>query len=217
MSEDREFRGVHDASKDNESPDKTKPDKSTDVKHGKPQPVLCTPSIVPNSARSLKLSSKKDRKLPEVIIEPGNVSWNVIDSWDETMEEMATSSQSDAHQNEDLNEVICLDDQEDEEIISGRPNGGGFVVNGAIELDYRNRISDFDMTGIMESEDDDVICTTRQEVDDSIVFVDVVQHQGLIPQVHSGYVKEFIDDNPKGLGILFSQECGKCIGYIVLK
>ena len=32
-------------------------------------------------------------------------------------------------------EVICLDDHENEQIISGRQDGGGFIVNGSVQFD----------------------------------------------------------------------------------
>lgn len=52
--------------------------------------------------------------------------------------------------------------------------------------------------------------TDRNNIADESVCVErTVKDQGLVPKVFEGYVKEFIDDRPNKLGILFSRECGK--------
>ena len=55
------------------------------------------------------------------------------------------------------------------------------------------------------------ITERNNEVDDSVCVECIVKDQGLVPQVFRGYVKEFIDDRPNKLGILFSRECGEFI------
>ena len=171
--------------------------------------VSLTPSILPNSSRSLQSRPQNVQNLPDVIeVHNDESTWNVLDSW-EASEEMQVPSQGDSCQNQDINdEVICLDEQ-DEDIHSDTPNGGGFVVNGTVELDYNSFSADLDMNTV--ESDDDIIYEPPLDYDDSIVFVDIKQDQGLIPRVYTGYIKEFINDNPNRLGILFSRECGKCL------
>ena len=166
-------------------------DESVGLNNGEKQSHNLNPSIVPNSAISL------------------NKKMNVIDLF--SASENDNTTQQSNHQNTyDFNdEVICLDDDENEQIISGRQDGGGFIVNGSVEFDERTINSDIDMRPT-ESDDEDINYTPSQHVpDDSIVFVDCVGDKGLIPRVFKGYIKEFIEDKPNRLGILYSQECGK--------
>ena len=173
------------------------------------QPPECSLTIVPNSAISLTPKSVKNKQAMD--IEPSSTSrWRVIDSWDNEIEVPSPAAQKGALTNEqDLNEdIICLDDNE-EERITGRENGGGFVINGTVEFDRSSINSDKYKTMDSEDENEIIYAPPQIHIDDSIVFDGVVQDGGLVPRVFSGYVKEFIDDKPNRLGILFSQDCGR--------
>ena len=165
-------------------------DESVTLNNGEVQSRSFDPSIVPNSARSLNTTS--------------------TDCSEEATENQKPNQQNHLKNKSSLNDdVICLDDHVNEDIISGRLEGGGFIVNGFVELDNRTINSDTDMINI-ESEDEDINYTPSQQLlDDSIVFVNCVKDQGLVPRVFKGYIKEFIEDRPNRLGILYSQECGK--------
>ena len=167
-------------------------DESVSPNKGEKHSHNFNPSIVPNSARSL------------------NERINVIEISEETEENDNTTQQNNRQNANDSNDdVICLDDHDNEHIISGRQDGGGFVVNGSVALDEDTINSDMDMRNV-ESDDEDINYTPSQQLpDDSIVFVDCVRDQALIPRVFRGYIKEFIEDRPNRLGILYSQECGK--------
>ena len=163
-------------------------------------------SIVPNSAISLETErSNREYQNNSIISNVSNKPATFKDCCDQNY---ATDS-SKSRPNENLEkEIIYVDDEEDDHIPSGQ-NEGGFIVAGRFDRDYReNNTASY---ATIESEDDEHFIARPQPeytLDDSIEFIDC-EDQGLVPTVFRGYVKEFIDDNPSKLGILFSQECGK--------
>ena len=161
-------------------------------------------SIVPNSAISLETeTSNREHQNNSIVSNVPKATFK--DCCDQNY--AANSSKSRPNENLEK-EIIYVDDEEDDHIPSGQ-NEGGFIVAGRFDRDYReNNTASY---ATIESEDDEHFIARPQPeytLDDSIEFLDC-EDQGLVPTVFRGYVKEFIDDNPSKLGILFSQECGK--------
>ena len=162
-------------------------------------------SIVPNSAISLETETSNREHQNNPIVSTNKPKSTFKDCCDQN--DAADSSKSRPNENFEK-EIICVDDEEDDHIPSSQ-NEGGFIVAGRFDRDYRERNTVSYAT--IESDDDEhFIARSPPEytLDDSIEFLDC-EDQGLVPTVFRGYVKEFIDDNPSKLGILFSQECGK--------
>ena len=164
-------------------------------------------SIVPNSAISLETETSNRENQNNPIV--SNVSNKTKSTFKDLCDQNYAADSSKSRPNDNLEkEIICVDDEEDDHIPSGQ-NEGGFIVAGRFDRDYRDNNTGSYVT--IESDDDEHFIARpplEYTLDDSIEFLDC-EDQGLVPTVFRGYVKEFIDDNPSKLGILFSQECGK--------
>ena len=165
----------------------------------------CDISIVPDSVISLCDANEKDTKQYDSRISLIK-RWKSADTWDHSSDEESTNENKVQQDSDD--DVICLDDDIDQKTNSGGVNGGGFIVNGILQYDDDTTNTDLDMQSIDGEDEDTDHSTITAPIDDDIQFVNIIQDHSLVPRVFTGYIKEFITERPKRLGMILSKECG---------
>ena len=165
----------------------------------------CDISIVPDSVISLCDANEKDKKRDDSRISLIK-RWKSADTWDHSSDEESTNENKVQQDSDD--DVICLDDDSDQRTNFGGVNGGGFIVNGILQYDDDTTNTDLDMQSIDGEDEDTDHSTKAAPIDDDIQFVNIIQDHSLVPRVFTGYIKEFITERPKRLGMILSKECG---------
>ena len=165
----------------------------------------CDISIVPDSVISLCDANEKDKKRGDSRISLIK-RWKSADTWDHSSDEESTNENKVQQDSDD--DVICLDDDSDQRTNFGGVNGGGFIVNGILQYDDDTTNTDLDMQSIDGEDEDTDHSTIAAPIDDDIQFVNIIQDHSLVPRVFTGYIKEFITERPKRLGMILSKECG---------